>query len=121
MVRAGLCALLACSMGVGCDGGSQKLEQTGKSVESWSATVRETASQWERGRVPRTYVRQIAKAADEELADEAEDLSKAPAGAKRDELNRKLSDLRRRVKELSGAVEGNDPRRARAIADGGNG
>ena len=90
-------------------------------MESWSATVRETASQWERGRVPRTYVRQIAKAAEEELADEVKDLEKAPAGSERDEVKRKLSDLRRRVKDLSGAVEGNDPRRARAIADGGNG
>ena len=113
--------MLACAPGLGCDRGSQKLEQTGKSVESWSATVRETASQWARGRVPRTYVRQIAKAADEELADEAEDLQKAPAGAKRDELKQKLSDLRHRVKDLSAAADADDPQRARAIADGGNG
>ena len=113
--------MLACSLGMGCNRGSQTLEQTGKSVESWSATVRETASQWERGCVPRTYVRQIAKAAEEELTDEAEDLAKAPAGAERDELKKTLSDLRRRVKDLSGAVERNEPQRARAIADGGNG
>jgi hypothetical protein len=95
------------------------LERAEKSIESWSATARETAAQWARGRVPRTYVRQIAKAAEEELANEAKDLQKTPAGAKRNELDRQLSDLRRRVKDLSTAAEKDDPQRV--IVDGGNG
>ena len=70
--------LLACAL-VGCDrGGQAKLEQTAKSIESWSATLHETAQQWRRGSVPRIYVRQIAKAAEEELATESKDLEKAP-------------------------------------------
>ena len=104
---------------VGCDrGGQAKLEQTAKSIESWSATLHETAKQWRRGSVPRIYVRQIAKAAEEELANESKDFEKAPAGEKRDELNRKLSDLRRRAKDLSAAAEKSNPQR---IGDGGNG
>ena len=68
--------------------------------------------------MPRIYVRQIAKAAEEELANESKDLEKAPAGAKRDELNRKLSDLQRRVNDLSAAAEKYNPQR---VGDGGNG
>lgn len=110
--------LLTCALG-GCDrGGQAKLEQTAKSIESWSATLHETAQQWGRGSVPRIYVRQIAKAAEEELATESKDLEKAPAGAERDQLNQKLSDLRGRVNDLSAAAEKNNPQR---IGDGGNG
>jgi hypothetical protein len=107
-------ALLICG---GCDRGStQTLERVDQSVQSWSATLRETVEQWGRGDVPRVYVRQVVTAAEKALEKQARTLQDAPAaGGRREKLERSLADLRRRAHELSGAVERDDSDEARAV------
>jgi hypothetical protein len=103
----------------GCGGDSDKTAQrVERSVESWAATLNTTIEQWEQGRVPRTYVRQLVEAADQALADQAKSLKKVDE-AHRDDLQRKVSALRQRVHEVSGAVERNDRDAARAATEGG--
>jgi hypothetical protein len=90
----------------GCDRDhSRKLERVRQSVDSWSATLDETADQWARGRVPTTYVRQIANAAERSLKDGAESLGKVPADDPRGrELRERLDALRQRAQEVSRAA-----------------
>jgi hypothetical protein len=90
----------------GCDRDhSRKLERVRQSVDSWRATLDETADQWARGRVPATYVRQIADAAERSLEDGAESLGKVPADDPRGrELRQKLDALRQRAQEVSRAA-----------------
>jgi hypothetical protein len=103
----------------GCGGGSDDTSQrVERSVESWAATLNTTVEQWEQNRLPQTYVRQLVEAADKALADQEKTLKKVD-DAHRDELRRKLSMLRQRVRDVSGAVEHNDPDAARAATEGG--
>jgi hypothetical protein len=103
----------------GCGGDSEKTSQrVERSVESWAATVKTTVEQWEQDRVPRTYVRQLVEAADKALAEQEKTLKKVD-DAHRDELQRKVAALRQRVREVSGAVERNDPNAARTATEGG--
>jgi outer membrane murein-binding lipoprotein Lpp len=103
----------------GCGGDSDKtVQRVERSVESWAATLNTTVEQWEQDRVPPRYVRQLAAAADKALAEQEKTLKKVDAGH-RDELQRKVSALRERVHEVSGAVERNDRDAARAATEGG--
>ena len=103
----------------GCGGDSDRTAQrVERSVESWAATLDTTVGQWEQNRLPRTYVRQLVEAADKALADQAKSLQKVD-DAHRKELARKLSALQRRVHDVSGAVERNDPDAARTATSGG--
>jgi DNA phosphorothioation-dependent restriction protein DptG len=103
----------------GCGGGSDKTSQrVERSVESWAATLNTTIEQWEQNRVPQTYVRQLVEAAEKALAEQEKSLKKVDDG-RRDELQRKVSALRQRVQDVSGAVERNDPDAARAATEGG--
>jgi exonuclease VII small subunit len=90
----------------GCDRDhSRKLERVKQSLESWDATLDETTDQWARGRVPSTYVRQLADAAGRSLEDEAESLAKVPADDPRGkELRQRLDALRQRSAEVSRAA-----------------
>jgi hypothetical protein len=87
----------------GCDRDhSRKLERVKQSVDSWSATLDETTDQRARGRVPATYVRQVADAAGRSLEDQAESLAKVPTDDPRgQELKQRLDALRRRAAEAS--------------------
>jgi exonuclease VII small subunit len=91
----------------GCDRDhSRKLERVKQSLESWGATLDETTDQWARGRVPSTYVRQLADAAGRSLEDEAESLAKVPTDDPRGrELRRKVEALRRRAQDVASAAE----------------
>jgi hypothetical protein len=78
-----------------------------------------TIDQWGRGRAPRQYVRKIIDSADKALTGQARTLEKVPASdTRRDEMQRSLSELRRRIGGLSAAVERNDPDGARATTQG---
>ncbi|MDB5323804.1 MAG: hypothetical protein JWN40_5435 [Phycisphaerales bacterium] len=70
--------------------------------------------------MPRQYVRQIMASADKALGEQGEALEKVAASdARREALQRDLSDLRRRIVDLSGAVERGDPAAAaRTVAKG---
>lgn len=87
----------------GCDRDhSRKLQRVRQAVDSWNATLDETAAQWARGRVPKTYVRQLADAAERSLQDEAESLGKVPADDPRgQELRQRLDALRQRAAAVS--------------------
>jgi hypothetical protein len=114
-----LIVLLALSLLLcGCDrDSSETLDRVRRSIESWSATVDTTIDQWGEGRVPRQYVRQIIASADKALGEQGEALEKVAASdARREALQRDLSDLRRRVHDLSGTVERGDPTAARTVA-----
>jgi hypothetical protein len=90
----------------GCDRDhSRKLERVRQAADSWRATLDETAGQWARRRVPTTYVRQIADAAERSLEDQAESLGKVPADDPRGgELRERLDGLRRRAADMSRAA-----------------
>ena len=92
----------------GCDRDhSRKLQRVRQSVDSWAATLDETASQWARGRVPRTYVRQVADAAGRSLQDQAEALGTVPADDPRGkELRERLDALRQRAAAVSREATG---------------
>jgi hypothetical protein len=96
--------LLAC----GCDRDhSRTLERVRQSLDSWNATLDETANQWARGRAPTTFVRQIADAAGRSLDGGAESLGKVPADDPRGrELRQKLEVLRQRARDVSRAATG---------------
>jgi predicted trehalose synthase len=97
----------------GCDRDhSRKLERVRQSVDSWHATSDETADQWARGRVPATYVRQIADAAGRSLKDGSESLGKVPAEDPRArELRQRLDAVRQRVQQLSQSAADGGQRR----------
>src|SRR5437764_9811517 len=102
--------LLLCG---GCDQ-SNRLEQVRKSVDSWSATLDITAEQWAQHRVPRTYIRQIVKAAEKSLDDDEKRLSKTSADSHhRQQVQQRVLDLRRRLHDLSLAIDNNDAPSAR--------
>ena len=97
----------------GCDASDQS-EQVRKSIESWGATVDIVADQWAQHRVPRTYIGQIVKAAEKSLDEDEKRLTKNSANSEgRRQVQRRLVELRRRLHELSSAVERGEPKSAR--------
>jgi hypothetical protein len=96
--------LLAASL-CGCQGSdAEKLGRARKELTAWRATVGIAAKEYVDDRVPRTYLRQVVKAADESLAQREKDLkSISDAGIKAE-----LRSLRRTLSDVSGALEQKD-------------
>src|SRR5689334_2588715 len=105
-------ALLLCG---GCDRNSQ-LEQVRQSIDSWGATLDLCAEQWARHRVPRAYLRQIVKAAGKSLDENEKRLAKISAYSdERRHVRQRLTDVRRRLHELSLVIKTGDPALTRII------
>ena len=90
----------------GCDRDpARELNRVHQSVDSWRATLDETANQWEKRRVPTTYVNQLAAAAGRSLEDQAKSLAKVPTDDPRGrELRQQVDGLRQRAQDLSRAA-----------------
>ena len=90
----------------GCDREGRKVERARQAADSWAATLQETVDQWSRRRVPATYVRQIADAAEKSLQDASESMKKVSADrAGSGEVKERLSRLRQRARDVSQAAD----------------
>lgn len=108
-----LALLLLCG---GCDS-SRQFEQVQKSIDSWSATLDLTGEQWAGQRIPDTYVRQIVEAAGKALDEEEKRLKKISADpSRRQQMERRLAEVRQRLHELSRAVENSNHESAAALS-----
>ena len=88
-------------LGGGC-GGGDRVEEVGKSVESWRATVDVVAGEWAEHRVPRVFVRQVVEAAGKGLDEDEKRLEKISGESQgRERVRQRLVEVRGRVKELS--------------------
>jgi hypothetical protein len=97
-----LCVLLA----GGCERSEQKLQQAEKSLASWDATLALVQRQWADERIPPKYVRQIGDAAATSLEDSRKSVNSIEQGdqSRRDELARRLIELRDRAQQLRDAA-----------------
>ena len=97
----------------GCGGGGsseEKLRQVEQSLVSWRATLQLVRENWGRGSVTDRYVRQIVKAAQEDLGKQEEQLAKAPQDdAKRKELQGVVADVRQRAQRLLDNLDPSKP------------
>jgi hypothetical protein len=89
----------------GCDREGRKVERARQAADSWAATLEETVDQWSRHRVPATYVRQIADAAEKSLRDASDSMGKVVADrAGGGQVKERLSRLRQRAHDVSEAA-----------------
>ena len=96
----------------GCDNDPQKqLEQVEKRVVSWSATLELTSHHFDDAAVTRKYVRQIVKAARQDLDEQQETLAQTPA---EDPKHRELDERLRQVRAQADALARRSERGERA-------
>jgi hypothetical protein len=91
----------------GCDRSEQKLQQAEKSLDSWDATLALVQRQWADDEVPSKYVRQLSDAAATSLEDSRQTVNAAEKADKsrRDQLARRLIELRDRAQQLRDAAK----------------
>ena len=110
-----LCLLLLPFVTTSCTRPSDVLDNSEKSIHSWSATLRLTTEQWASHRIPDTYFRQVLKAADEEISQQRQKLAKVPSSdTDRASLELQLIELHQHVTVLNEALEHSDREAARS-------
>jgi hypothetical protein len=102
----------------GCDRDhSSAVEQTSKSIESWSSALSTAAQQWSTGSAPTVYISQLAQAADEAMQKQQQTVQKLEANdPRRASLEQKLNALHTHNDELKSALAKNDRAAAGQIA-----
>jgi hypothetical protein len=92
----------------GCDRSEQKLQQAEKALDSWEVTLALVQRQWADERVPSKYVVQLAEAAATSVEDSQRTVNAAEKTdkARRDELTRRLIELRDRAQQLRDVAAG---------------
>ena len=117
----GLLGVIICALVAGCGNDpADAAEQANKTLRAWSATLRMASEQWVDRRVPDLYFRQVLEAAEESLDEQGKTLSKKMKASdpRRKELEARLADVRRRLGELSTALDHSDRIDAEATSRG---
>src|SRR5690349_9158573 len=122
MIRAAL-AILILLLLPGCSNDNDKLQDVERAIKSWRASDRMAVSTWQDGAAPTLYVRQVMKAAREELDSQAKELQSIKSTSdRRKNDEQQVADLRRRVDEILAKLNGAaDPRSIADLANGGGG
>jgi hypothetical protein len=122
MPRAAL-AILSVTLFAGCSNEQDKLQDAERAVHSWRETIRMSVQCWQNGAAPTLYVRQVMKAAREELDSQAKELASMKSMSdRRKNDEQKVADLKRCVDEILAKLNGApDPRSIADLVNAGGG